>query len=163
MTRQKGFTLIETIIYIGLFGVIIGGGLVAAYQIIQATDGAQNHVILQEEANFLLRKIDWAITGATETTDVGRLFSSLGIAKPISGILTQLTFALDDSNLTLKRDSAPAVVLNSSSIAVSGLNFIKIAGLGGKPDSISVSFTLTTVQHGRSASQLFSFVKYLRQ
>ena len=38
--------------------------MVATYQIIQSTDASTNQIILQEEANFLLRKIDAAITGA---------------------------------------------------------------------------------------------------
>src|SRR3989338_5692599 len=65
MKGGAGFTLLETLIYLFLFAIVIGGGMIAAYNIIEGTDAAYNHVVLQEEANFLFRKISWALTGAT--------------------------------------------------------------------------------------------------
>ncbi len=149
-----GFTLIETLIYMALFAIIIGGGMVAVYQLIQGADASYNHVILQEEANFLLRKIDWALTGATSADIVS---SNLVTQKPILGSNVQLTFSLSGNNLTLQRGSAGANVLNSSSIVVSGVSFTKNAQGGFKTD-----FTLTTFSNGKPASQSFSTTKYLR-
>ena len=55
--NRSGFTLIESIIYLSLLVIVVGGGVVAAYQVIQGTEATYNHVILQEEANFLFGKI----------------------------------------------------------------------------------------------------------
>src|SRR4051812_4410040 len=88
-----GFTLIETLLYIGLFAIVIGGGMIATYQIIQSTEASKNHIILQEEANFLLRKVNWALAGATSVTANA---NSLVIVKNISGTSTILTFNLSE-------------------------------------------------------------------
>lgn len=160
MKHHQGFTLIETIIYLALFAIIIGGGMLATYQIIEDTNATQNHIIVQEEANFLFRKIDWALTGATAVSANG---SNLTISKPISGILTPLTFNFSGNNLTLQRNSGAPLVLNSSSIAVTAVLFTKTTGLSGAPASITTDFTLTSAQNGRPATQSFSFTKMLDQ
>ncbi len=151
MINQKGFTLLETLIYITLFTVIIGGGIVAVYQIIQSTDASYSHIILQEEANFLFRKIDWAATGA-DSINVGS--STLEVSKPS----TTLTFAQEGDNLTLQ-----GIPLNSESIIVSSVSFVKTDPVGEKPASVTSNFTLTTEQNNWPATQNFSFTKYLRK
>ena len=155
--KSRGFTLIEVIIYLALFSIIIGGGMVATYHILQSTDAGTNHVILEEEANFLLRKIDWALTGSTLVAVPTS--STLQSTKNIDGVSTLLTFNFSSPNLTLKRASGSANTLNSSSISVSALTFQKtVIGNG-----VKTSFTLTTVQNGRNVTDNFSTTKYLRQ
>lgn len=155
----RGFTLIETIIYLALFTIIVGGGMVATYQVIEGTVASYNYLVLQEEANFLFRKINWALTGSTVITVNS---SALIVSKLISGMYTQLTFAPDGTAITLQRTGAP-VALNSDSIFVSNLVFSDIPAAGAKPRGITTSFTLTTAQNGRVATQSFSTTKYLRK
>jgi len=147
--KKSGFTLIEVIIYIALFSIIIGGGIVATYEIIQSTDSGTNHVVLQEEANFLLRKINWALTGATSFT----LGSSLSIVKDGDIYI----FDLNSGNMRVTKTGVTSI-LNSSSISVSNLAFT-LTGTNG----ITTTFTLTTAQNGRNTTQDFSTTKYLRQ
>ena len=156
--NSTGFTLIEIVIYLALFSIIIGGGMIAVYEIIQSADAGENQVILQEEANFLLRKIDWALTGATSVA-VTSFPQTFSVTK--SGLPT-LLFDYNSSNLRLKRGSSSAVILNSSSITVSNLSFVKTV-VSGKPDAITTTFTLTTAQNGRNTSQVFTTTKYLRK
>ena len=65
---QKGFTLIEVIIYIALFSLLMGTAFVTAFQLIDGSGklGVKNTV--QEEGNFVMRKINWALTGAENFT-----------------------------------------------------------------------------------------------
>jgi type II secretory pathway pseudopilin PulG len=148
---NRGFTLIETIIYLALFALVVGGGMVAVYQIISSTDATNNKVILQEEANFLLRKIDNTLTGAVAVS-VSSSPPTLVVTK--SG---PQTFASPSNDLTLN-----SKVLTSGSIKVSNLTFERIPGSGGRPDMVVTSFTLTTNQNGRASTQNFSTTKYLR-
>lgn len=158
--NKTGFTLIESIIYLALFAIIIGGGMVATYQIIQATDASTNHVILQAEANFLFRKIDWALNGATSITTPADATptTNLIVNKNINGSPTELTFTLSGTDLALERGSAGANILNSSSITVDALSFKQ-----DPTDSITTDFTLTTYSAGKPATQNFSFTRYLRK
>ena len=59
-----GLTLIETIIYLALFTIIIGGSLIAVYQILQASTQSQEYALIEEEGNFLMGKLVWAIDTA---------------------------------------------------------------------------------------------------
>ena len=148
--------------------MVIGGGMTAVYGIIEGADAGNNHVILQEEANFLFRKIDWVLTGAA------------GICLPVSGTSASLTITksipadcmnpanllmldFNGNNIRLARGIQPATILNSSSILVvpDSLLFQRSAPIAGKPDAITATFTLKTMQNGRSATQDFSFTKYL--
>lgn len=128
--NTKGFTLIETLLYLALFTLIIGGGMAAAYQIIQSTEATHQKVIIQEEADFLLRKLEWALSGAT----VGNVsFTATTLTVTISGV--PVTFSWDgNDNITL--DSA---LLNSS--------FVKVKPVAGvmfnMPSSERVDITFT--------------------
>ena len=157
MKNQNGFTLIETIIYLALFAMIIGGGMVAAYQIIEASFAAHNHIALQEEANFLIHKIDWVLTGATV---INVSSDTLTVTKSISGTATALTLTLSLNKLTLQRNLEPASQLNSGSIKVDALSFAKTTGQNNGPDTITTTFTLSTSQNGRAASQTFFVTHY---
>lgn len=156
---QGGFTLIESVIYLALFAIIIGGGMTAAYQIIVATQAAHNHIILNQEANFLIKKIDWGLHGATGISASG---STLTMTNTISGNPTQLVFSKDGAVLMLKRGSGAAMALNSSGVLVDSVSFVKNAGLNGAPDSIVITLSLTTFQYGTNTSQTFSITQYVR-
>jgi len=149
-TLNHGFTLIETLLYLALFAIVIGGGMIAAYNIIEATSSNTNHVILQEEANFLLRKIDWALTGAKTVNPSG---TNLTITK-YDG--TSVAFSYNSTTKTLQLNSTP---LNSSNISLTGLTFTPTSPGTG----VTTRFTLTTAQNGRLATQIFSATKYVRQ
>jgi prepilin-type N-terminal cleavage/methylation domain-containing protein len=146
---SKGFTLIEVLIYLALFTIVIGGGMVATYQIIQSADAGNNHIIMEEEANFLLRKINWALTGWTVPSDITVTSSSLTINKSGGQV-----FTYDSTNGILNLNSVP---LNSSNTKVTALTFTN-----SPSNSITAAFTLTTVQNGKNVTENFSTTKYLR-
>ena len=54
--NSLGFTLIEMLIYLALFSMIMGGAIVATYQIIQTTQALQTHILDQQEADFMFHK-----------------------------------------------------------------------------------------------------------
>lgn len=141
---QKGFTLIETLIYLGLFVLIIGGSMVAVYQIIESTNRTNEKVVIQEDADFLLHKLDWAINGV-KPTDILVTSDTLTITKP-SG---NMVFSFDSANANMLLDSE---ILNSS--------FVKISQVSGtdifsKPasDKLVIIFTVN--------NQRFNATKYL--
>ncbi len=167
MTDSKGFTLIETLLYIGLFAIVIGGGMVAVYQIIQSTDANNNLVIVQEEANFLLRKINWALTGATAITTPTALLKYSDATLQITKNATEYIFDLSSGNLTLKQGVAgTALSLNSANVIVSltaGKHLFQRTIVSGHPDAITAAFTLTSALAGSNNTENFSTTKYLRK
>ncbi|MBI2482080.1 MAG: prepilin-type N-terminal cleavage/methylation domain-containing protein [Candidatus Vogelbacteria bacterium] len=117
MTKQ-GFTLIEVIIYIALFGLLIGGALVATYEIISSDNHQQLAIITAQDSAFIKAKITWVLSGATNIYSTG---NSLVIDNPSLGLITLEEV---DHNLTIKRGSNPALPLNSSLLKITDVNFI---------------------------------------
>lgn len=154
----RGFTLIETLIYLALFAIIIGSVLVTTYGIVQSTNITQNHIVVEEEGNFLLRKIEWALNGA-DTASVPDQ-TSLVLTRPdLPSSQNPLIFDLNNGYLSLQRGVNPAVNLNSTNAVMSKVIFALTPTQGSKPSGVSVSFTLTS----QSASDDFKLIRFLRK
>ena len=148
---NNGFTLIETLLYALFLSFILSGTLGAAYQIIQSSDRLSLQVTAVEEANFLNRKIDWALTDSTISSPApGTSSSTLSVNKAGS-----LIFDLNGTDARLKRGAASPLVLNSAAAPVSGLTFYHIAAVGSQPEGIRANFVVNGFP--------FSITKYLRK
>jgi Tfp pilus assembly protein PilW len=164
--RKRGFTLIETMIYLGLYGLVIGGVVVAAYAIFESNSRNQSKAMIEEEGTFLLGKIDWALTGASAVS-VSPSKQQLSINR--DGLIATdepLSFNSFGGSLTLSRGNNPAQVLNNSNITVTNIIFTDAtsSGDGITPESITSSFTLTIrTATGQQFSQVFSDTKYLQK
>ena len=157
---NDGFTLIETVIYIAILSIVIGGGIVSAFYIIDSGQKNKIGVNIQAEGNFLLRKIEWAMTGAASISVVSP--SRLSIIKDTTTgfppLQNPLVFSLVGSNLQLTRGAGMATNLNSSNVKVDSVIFTKI---NGTPAGVTISFTLSAGNPPKS--QTFTVTKYLRK
>ncbi len=59
--NSKGFTLLETLIYVALAGIIIVGIVVTVYPIFTSTDKITANISREGETVFVLRKIYWML------------------------------------------------------------------------------------------------------
>lgn len=163
--KKGGFTLIEMLVYIGLFSMIIGGAIVSAYNIFESTNRNQTKAMVAEEGLFLIGKINWALTGATAID----LISSNKISITKSGITVSdnpLIFDNSSGEMRLKRGADSPQVLNNTNIAVNDLVFIRSvsSGNGITIESISASFTINTkTPEGLELSENFHTIKYIRK
>jgi len=154
---SEGFTLIEVLLYIGLFTLLVGTLLGVAYQTIDSTNQINKKIVLQQDAYFVLRKIDWALTGA-QTVSVGPKSSDVAITRfsnPNTVIFSQ------NGNFVDINSGLGQMDLNSSNTVVSNLTFVK-SQTGSAPAEIQVSFNLAN-DADLSVSQNFQLTKYLEQ
>lgn len=80
---SRGFSLIETIVYVALLGFMMSGAVITAYQVTQSSFVVNEKDTVQEEGNFVLRKLEHAFVGAADVWASG---SSLVIdTYPIGG------------------------------------------------------------------------------
>lgn len=163
--NRAGFTLIETLVYIGLFSMIIGGAIISAYNIFESTNRNQTKAMVAEEGIYLIGKINWALTGATS---VNVPFSNqLSVTK--FGIpSTDNPLVFDDSlgEMRLKRGANAPQVLNNANVMVNNLIFVHTvsSGDGITLESISASFTIDAkTPEGLQFSEDFHTVKYIRK
>lgn len=152
---NKGFTLIETIIYIALFGLLIGGALVTSYGLIEGTDRSQSKTTIQEEANFVLRKIDWALTGVKDINIPGSEWSNtLSVTKYGPTGLIYVVIRPSSGKIEMSEDGGTNFLpITTENVEVSNLGFYRISGAG--PDGISASTTISGF--------VASTTKYIRQ
>jgi len=164
-SKNQGLTLIEMIIYIGLYSILISGVLVSVYAIKESGNRNQSKAFVIEEGVFILSKISWALSGATHVSVPNS--QKLIISKNnLPQNENPLAFAILNDQITLSRGNKTPQTLHDTNLRV--LNFIftqtKNSGDGINLEKITVSFTLSTLtKDGHPYSQNFSTSKYLRK
>lgn len=144
-TRKKGFTLIETLLYIALFSIILTGIIVISFQIIEGSEKTRQKVIIEEEANFLMRKFAWATSGI-RSNDIQRpLQNQEGPVLEIKrGLSEAITFTQDGQVIYIRHGSNPRIALSSSNVVVDpGSLYFKNSGVpGGGSWELLITFKL---------------------
>lgn len=165
---KRGFTLIESLIYIALFAILIIGIVLSAFALFESSDRNQTKAMLQEEKDFLTAKINWALSGvnAVSAPSANASGSTLDVTKYdnahvkvyLSG--TDIFFATS----TLPVALGTPVTLNNTNVFLSNLVFIHTYAGGINPESIEGGFTITTkMSNGMSISQTASTTRYIRK
>ena len=152
----RGFTLIETIIYIALFSVIISLVIGAVYPIIQGSESLQKNIVADAEAHFLTRKIEWALTSvlAINSPTSGLTGATLSVDK-VNYPQNPILFDLDSGSLRIKNGLGDPIILNSANVTVSDLQFQHLAAGLYRPAAIKTSFKVD--------GELYSTTIYLRK
>jgi type II secretory pathway pseudopilin PulG len=163
--NNVGITLIETVVYIALFAIIIGGAITAAYSMIESQGRNQTQGMVEEEGNFILEKIDWALTGATAVS-VSASSQFLINRDGISDADNPLIFYNVGGNMYMERGVATSTQLNNSNVTITNTVFTNATSSydGIVPESAGVTFTANVhTPNGLLYSETFSTVKYLRK
>lgn len=113
--NQRGFTLVETMIYIALFAFIILGALVSIYGILGASTRNQTKAMVQEEGSFLLGKMDWVLSG-TKNASVSTDGLTLTAVR-YDGTTMTIKVSMPDGNTTIDRGSGEKE-LNNSNVSI---------------------------------------------
>lgn len=138
---MKGFTLVETLVYLGLFSIAIGGLIVSAFYLIDAGADNQKLVSVQEEGTFLNRKLAWAIASATDADVVGG--TTLTLSRPDLGAESPLSLTYDagvgKGSLMLSRGGGIPLPLNGSEFTVTDVVFSVVHEIG-RPTYVGATY-----------------------
>ncbi|MEN9390287.1 MAG: hypothetical protein RLZZ283_387 [Candidatus Parcubacteria bacterium] len=166
MKQPRGFTIIEVLVYIGLFGIVIGGAVTAVYQIVESSGRSESKAHLQKEGDFLIGKIEWALSGA-------RAIEAPGINVSNADTLTvrrwdtsndPVSFAVVGTDLTISRASGAPQVLNNTNVTVTDIRVSHIYSGGTNPESVTVTLDLASLApNGMPITATFTTTKYLRK
>ena len=160
-----GFTLIESIIYIGIFSFIMTGSLVAIYSIISSSARNQSKAMANEEGTFLINKIDWALSG-TKTASINTNGEILTIEKFDTPTDNPIVISITNEKMSIKRGNNISKNLNNSNTIISCPQigcFTKQLPTDLDPKSIQTQFTITTkTSEGAEYSQGFTTIKFIR-
>ncbi len=152
--KKSGFTLMETMVYIALFGILMSGAITSAWSLLEGGANNKNAMAVQEEGTFLSRKINWALTGATDV-DVTGGGKILTVTRPDLSADSPLVIGVSGSILTITRGSSVAVSLNGDFFKITDVQFTNTPETGGVPSSIEAKFSVNSTP--------FIFKTYLRQ
>ncbi|MEK7531137.1 MAG: prepilin-type N-terminal cleavage/methylation domain-containing protein [Patescibacteria group bacterium] len=162
----RAFTIIEVLVYIGLFAIVIGGAVAAVYQIVESSGRSESKAQLQKEGDFLIGKIEWALSGA-------RAFEMPGVNVSNADVLIvrrwdvandPVAFALSGTDLTISRAGGAAVVLNNTNVAISDFRVSHLYAGGTNPESITATIdVLSRAPNGMPITATFTTTKYLRK
>jgi Tfp pilus assembly protein PilV len=142
--KQEGFTLIETLIYIAFFAVLVGSLLGITFQTIDNSARLSKKITIQQEANFILRKIEWAINS-------GEVVSSAG---------NVLTVTLYDGGgiVEFKRDGDNMVIVRGTEIKELNSENVKVTDVSIQNPTAS-EFKISLNVEGEN----FQLTKFLRK
>jgi len=62
--NRRGITLMETLLYCALLGILAAGALPAGYALLSAAERGREDVRAAQEAAFVAAKVDWALSEA---------------------------------------------------------------------------------------------------
>jgi len=156
---HNGFTLIEVIIYIALFSLLMGAAFVTAFQVIDSSSRLSTKDTVQEEGNFFLRKMDWALTGidpsltpmiagtgCSQTLDVTKTDST------INHVVVRLNTVNGVNYIEMQKNAGTFYPISTANVSVTCLKFSLVLGT---PVGITATATINGID--------FSTTKYIRK
>ena len=152
MSASRGFTLIETVVYLALFGVLISGLVASAFYLLRSSEYSRERIGIQEEGTFILRKLAYGVSGA-DAAEVKN--GTLVLSRPdLPEYENPLVFALEGTALTLARGEGESSALTPASYPVENLAF-SVTEEAGQSARVVAEFEVRGVP--------FRFDAYLRE
>jgi hypothetical protein len=155
--NYAGFTLLEVLMYIAFFTLLMTSLLGVAYRVLDSAGQISRAVAIGREADFILRKIDWALGSARSFTLLGKDDLSIARFSAPAGV----EFKASGSYVDLDAGSG-FMDLNSQNTEVSNLTFAETAS-PGEPDKIQVDFDINCLRCPAALLRHFSEAGYLKK
>ena len=151
----------------------MGGVVVSAYNIFESTGRSQTRAMMQEEGDFIVSKIDWALSGiqtvnapvSPSSAAACTQSDTLSVTK-WDGTIGTVIINLSGASVQLARlgNLANSTQLNNSNTTVTNLSFKHCGAGGNNPESVEAMFTLTArTPNGMSMSRDFFTSDYIRK
>ena len=124
---KKGFLLIEVLLYLALFGIIVGGSVSVFYSLLEGSEKVSGDGLISSEAEFILGKINWMLSGdiTIEEPSPGESGNKLEISKnnfPDNPLVLEKV----DDDILLQRGGNSANILNNDLVKIEDLSFENI-------------------------------------
>ncbi len=167
--KKNAFTLIEVLVYLGIFAILMGGILTSAFSVFESSNRDQTKIMIQGEGDFLVAKINWALSGAQTITSPleGGSASILSLSKgDPSGTPITVDISLSGTDLNISEGGNPPATLNNSNVEISPNIKVspEIFTYSSDPKNVQANFTVSAkTPNGMTVSEDFFTTKYLRK
>lgn len=129
--NKRGFTLIETIVYIALLSVLLTGALLSTSYLIDGSERGKKLLSAQEEATFVLRKLNFELGSAQSASSPNPTTLELSPG--------DIVIKEDDGRMMISRSGGGAVPLTAERNVVSGTQF-SVVRSPGRADVVELHF-----------------------
>lgn len=139
---QNGFSLIELVIYMGVFSILVMVLSTVFAQIVGVQLESEATAAVDQDGRFLMSRLLYDMKSATAINTP----ASLGVSSPTMQILVNgitYTYSLNAGGNLQVVNNYGTNMLNSFDSQISGLTFTRI-GSGGSNDTVRVNFTVTS-------------------
>lgn len=138
---QKGFTLVEMLIYMGILTMIITALSVLLGEILNVQLDAQSTSGVDQDSRYIQGRMTYDMQRASSITtpSLGTPSSTLQIV--INSV--NYTYSIDGSGNLVLTDGTGTNQLNSGDTTISGVSFERI-GDGDDNDTVRVTYTVTS-------------------
>lgn len=158
---QRGFTLVELILYMALLSVflVVLTDIFVAVLNIKVESEATSAV--DQDGRFILSRLNYDIKrmAISDTVSLPASFgppASQSLSFTIGGV--NYTYDTSGGNLRLTVGVSPSENLNSSETTVSGFGVQKLGNAGpGKKETLKIDFTVTSVTTRKVGNEVRSF------
>ena len=147
MKNQSGITLIEVLIYIAFFALLVGSLLGVTFQTMASVDQINKKITIQQEGNFILKKLSWTLASASGLATSANSLSVTRYSHP-----TNIIFKTNGNNFQIN-DGSGFADLNSSNVKITNVFFDHQVSAGN--EWAVVSFNID--------GESFSITRYLRR
>ena len=156
--HTKGFSLVETIIYVAIFSIFIAG--TATFMSGISASRLNNQMVLEinDQGSKAMKTITQSLRNASQVNSptIGNTALNLSLATTLS-TTSPTVFSLSSGVLYMTEGvSGSPIALTNNKVIVSGLTFSNFS----RPSTtniIKISFTLTSVNASTSPSGQYSF------
>lgn len=136
---NRGFTLIELILYMAIVTIVMGALIPFAWNVIGGSVKSSAEQEVSSQARFVSEKIKYEIRNASSINEPlpGTSGSVLNLNSSPSTVIS-----LNSDKVQISDDGGAATNLNSNDTSVSGLTFTSYESADGKTKHIQFSFTI---------------------
>lgn len=152
-TAHRGFTLLEVVVYLGLYAMLFFGVLVGVYALKASHERNIAIEEVDEEGNYIAAKIDWILehTAAVEESETS---GPVITVSETDG--TTVTISAGRGNVSINRDGVPGEPL-APDVTVTDLSFARTHASDGSGDRVAAVFTVSAAtSQGAVVSRVFS-------
>ncbi len=163
--KHNGFTLIEIIVYVALFGIVVSVVLDVIMFVYSTNKKTTSYMQVNSDALSAMERMTYEITGsqyiylATSSFDnpsSGQLSLATEIYATANDDITYLDFYVDSNTLFLKKDGQDPVPLTSKNVSVSTFNVSYYKN--GARESVKIDMTIQSLSNPSSEINLSNTV-----
>lgn len=163
----KGFTFIETLLYIGILSILGTALFTFAWDTFELAQKSRSDEKVLEETRFILEKITYLLRGATGVDEAESVWDDANgkLVIDLLGTSDTLTIEQQNGQLTLQRTNEDPVALHAHDFQTSRIFFERYRKTDNSISSIGITVTLETpagMRNGYATGATLSTAVFLR-